>query len=194
MTPELRGPAIIREPRLNRLAAFTEAEREQLGLVGLVPECVDNHEIQLRRAARRLAEKPLGFVNYLELRNLQDTDETLFYRLLRSDPSRFLPLVYTPTVAEACLRFGDLATRPRGLFLSIRRRGHVREILRNWPERDVRFITSRVVRGFLGLAISALTVCRFQSASWCSTAPLGVCLLGSLCQSPLIAEPTTRRF
>jgi len=151
MTPELRGPAIIREPRLNRLAAFTEAEREQLGLVGLVPECVDNHEIQLRRAARRLAEKPLGFVNYLELRNLQDTDETLFYRLLRSDPSRFLPLVYTPTVAEACLRFGDLATRPRGLFLSIRRRGHVREILRNWPERDVRFIVVTSGERILGL-------------------------------------------
>ena len=72
--------------------------------------------------------------------NLLDNDETLFYRLIMSDPARFLPIVYDPTIAEACLKFGHIFRRPRGMYLSITRKGRVKEILQNWPVKDVRFI------------------------------------------------------
>jgi malate dehydrogenase (oxaloacetate-decarboxylating)(NADP+) len=85
------------------------------------------------------------------LSQLQDTDETLFYRVLMSDPAHFLPLVYTPTVGEACLQFGHIIRPPKGLYVSIRRKGHVRDILRNWPERDVRFIVVTSGQRILGL-------------------------------------------
>src|SRR5205823_11720415 len=88
---------------------------------------------------------------YIYLSQLQDTDETLFYRVLMSDPARFMPIVYTPTVGEACQKFGHLFRRPRGLYVSIKRRGHLREILRNWPERDVRFIVVTSGERILGL-------------------------------------------
>jgi malate dehydrogenase (oxaloacetate-decarboxylating)(NADP+) len=72
--------------------------------------------------------------------NLLDHDETLFYRALMSDPARFLPIVYDPTIGEACLKFGHIFRGPRGMYLSIRRRGKIKEVLRNWPQKDVRFI------------------------------------------------------
>ena len=67
------------------------------------------------------------------LTGLLDRNETLFYRVLMADPARFLPIVYDPTVGEACLKFGHIYRRPRGLYVSIRRKGHVRDVLRNWP-------------------------------------------------------------
>jgi malate dehydrogenase (oxaloacetate-decarboxylating)(NADP+) len=72
--------------------------------------------------------------------NLLDHDETLFYRILMSDPVRFLPIVYNPTIGEACLKFGHIFRGPRGMYVSIKRCGHVKEILRNWPIKDVRVI------------------------------------------------------
>jgi malate dehydrogenase (oxaloacetate-decarboxylating)(NADP+) len=82
---------------------------------------------------------------------LQDNDETLFYRALMSDPALFMPLVYTPTVGEACQKFGHILRRPKGLYLSIRRTGRLREVLSNWPEKDVRFIVVTDGERILGL-------------------------------------------
>lgn len=151
VTTKPRGLALLRDPRLNKSTAFTEAEREALGLLGLLPEGIDSEEIQVRRALLQLAQKPTDLEKYIYLSALQDTDETLFYRVLMSDPAHFLPLVYTPTVGEACLQFGHIIRRPRGLYVSIRRRGRVREILGNWPERDVRFIVVTSGQRILGL-------------------------------------------
>src|SRR5579871_458504 len=151
MITKLRGAALIRDPRLNKSTAFTEAEREALGLVGLLPEGIDTQEVQIRRVLDQLGLKPNDLEKYIYLTGLQDTDETLFYAVLMSDPARFLPLVYTPTVGEACLQFGHILRRPRGLYLSIRRRGRVREVLRNWPEPDVRFIVVTSGQRILGL-------------------------------------------
>ncbi len=151
MTTKLRGQALLRDPHLNKSTAFAEVEREALGLVGLVPEVIDSEEIQLQRVLMQLAQAPSDLDKYIYLSALQDTDETLFYRLLTSDPARFLPLVYTPTVGEACLKFSDIIRRPKGLYVSVKRRGRVREVLRNWPERDVRFIVVTSGERILGL-------------------------------------------
>jgi malate dehydrogenase (oxaloacetate-decarboxylating)(NADP+) len=151
MTTTLRGTALLRDPQLNKWTAFTEAEREALGLVGLVPEGLDNEDTQIQRVNLQLSKKPNDLEKYIYLSQLQDTDETLFYRVLMSDPAQFLPLVYTPTVGEACLQFGHIIRRPKGLYLSIKRKGRVREILRNWPKRDVRFIVVTSGERILGL-------------------------------------------
>jgi malate dehydrogenase (oxaloacetate-decarboxylating)(NADP+) len=151
MATTLRGESLLRDPRLNKSTAFSETERESLGLVGLVPEGIDNEDTQLQRVLLQLGQKPTDLEKYIFLSQLQDMDETLFYRLLMSDPAQFLPLVYTPTVGEACLQFGHIFRRPKGLYISIKRKGHVREILRNWPERDVRFIVVTSGQRILGL-------------------------------------------
>ena len=131
MTSVPRGLGLLRDPRLNKSAAFSEAEREALGLLGLLPEGIDSEETQIERVHLQLSRKPNDLEKYIYLSQLQDTDETLFYRVLMSDPAYFLPLVYTPTVGEACLQFGHVMRRPKGLYLSINRRGRVRDILRN---------------------------------------------------------------
>jgi hypothetical protein len=129
MTAKLRGEALLRDPHLNESGAFSEAEREALGLVGLVPEGLDGADGQLQRVLMELAQKPSLLEQYVYLSQLQETDETLFYQMLMSNPARFLPIVYTPTVGDACLEWSRMTRHPRGLYVSIKRRGHVREIL-----------------------------------------------------------------
>ncbi|MEP6574762.1 MAG: NAD-dependent malic enzyme, partial [Gemmatimonadota bacterium] len=146
-----RSAEVLHDARLNKSTAFSEAEREQLGLVGLLPDGIETLDLQLLRASKQLDAKTTDIERYIFLSQLIDHDETLFYALIMSDPARFLPLVYTPTVGEACLRFGHLLRRPRGMYISIRRRGHVREVLRNWPETDVRFIVVTDGERVLGL-------------------------------------------
>ncbi len=151
MTGIPRGLALLRDPQLNKSTAFTESEREALGLLGLLPEGIDSEEAQIQRVHLQLSQKPNDLEKYIYLSQLQDNDETLFFCVLMSDPVQFLPLVYTPTVGEACLQFGHIMRRPRGLYLSIKRKGRVREILRNWPQRDVRFIVVSSGQRILGL-------------------------------------------
>jgi malate dehydrogenase (oxaloacetate-decarboxylating)(NADP+) len=149
--PAIRGVEILRHPSINKSTAFTEEERERYGLVGLLPDGVDTLELQLRRASSQLDAKVTDLERYIYLNQLLDYDETLFYALIMSDPARFLPLVYTPTVGEACLRFGHIFRHPRGMYLSLKRRGRVREVLRNWPVKDVRFIVVTDGERILGL-------------------------------------------
>lgn len=135
-----RGTDLLHDPALNKSTAYTEAERQALGLVGLVPDTTETEDLQLKRVMLQLSHKNTDIDRYIYLVNLLDHDETLFYRTLMSDPARFLPIVYDPTIGEACLKFGHIFRGPRGMYLSIKRRGHVKEILRNWPQKDVRFI------------------------------------------------------
>src|SRR3981189_438733 len=107
-----RGVGVLGDPRLNKSTAFSEAEREALGLVGLLPEGIDSEETQIERVHLQLARKPSDLEKYIYLSQLQDTDETLFYRVLMSDPAHFLPLAYKPTVGEACPRVGHIIRRP----------------------------------------------------------------------------------
>ena len=96
-----RGIPLLRDPHRNKSTAFTEFEREHLGLLGLIPEGVDTEENQLRRVLLQLSQKTTDLERYIYLTSLQDNNETLYYKTLMSDPAHFMPLVYTPTVGEA---------------------------------------------------------------------------------------------
>jgi malate dehydrogenase (oxaloacetate-decarboxylating)(NADP+) len=135
-----RGIDLLHDPVLNKATAYTEAERQALGLVGLVPDVTETEDLQLRRVMQQLGHKTTDLERYIYLISLLDNDETLFYRTVMSDPARFLPIVYDPTIAEACLKFGHIYRKARGMYLSITRKGHVKEVLRNWPVKDVRVI------------------------------------------------------
>jgi malate dehydrogenase (oxaloacetate-decarboxylating)(NADP+) len=145
------GVTLLHDPRWNKGTAFSEEERERGKLVGLLPEGVETIEGQRTRVLQQLGHKPSDIERYVYLTDLLDRNETLFYRVLMADPARFLPIVYDPTVGEACLKFGHVYRRPRGLYLSIKRQGHVRDVLRNWPERDVRFVCVSTGERILGL-------------------------------------------
>src|SRR5579862_3982030 len=146
-----RGIDILHDPTINKATAYTEAERQALGLLGLVPDVTESDDLQLRRVLQQLADKPTDLERYIYLISLLDNDETLFYRTLMSDPARFLPIVYDPTIGEACLKFGHIYRRARGMYLSITRKGHVKEVLKNWPQKDVRFICVTDAGRILGL-------------------------------------------
>ena len=134
------GFELLHDPSLNKSTAFTEGEKQALGLVGLVPDVTESQELQLQRVMMQLGQKHTDLDRYIYLNNLLDHNETLFYRTVMSDPARFLPIVYDPTIGEACLTYGHIYRQPRGMYLSITRRGKVKEILKNWPQKDVRFI------------------------------------------------------
>ncbi|SOE90580.1 Malic enzyme [Burkholderia sp. YR290] len=148
---DLRGTALLRDPHANKSTAFNSAERQQLGLVGLLPEKIETEEAQIQRVLRQIDLKTSDLERYIYLSSLLDTNETLYYRVLMSDPKRFIPLVYTPTVGEACENFGHILRRPRGMYLPISRKGHLKEILCNWPVSDVRFIVVTDGERILGL-------------------------------------------
>ena len=140
MRSNKHGIDLLLDPSLNKSTAFTEAEKQAFGIVGLVPDVTETEDLQLNRVLLQLGHKNTDLERYIYLDNLLDHNEALFYRTLMSDPARFLPIVYDPTIAEVCLKFGHIYRQPRGMYLSITRRGKVKEVLKNWPEKDVRFI------------------------------------------------------
>jgi malate dehydrogenase (oxaloacetate-decarboxylating)(NADP+) len=174
--PGKRGIDVLRDPALNKSTAYTEAERQALGIVGLVPDVTESEDLQLRRVLQQLGHKASDLDRYIYLTNLLDHDETLFYRTIMSDPVRFLPIVYDPTIGEACLKFGHIYRQPRGMYLSITRRGKVREILRNWPQQDVRFICvtdgGRILGlGDLGANGAGIPIGKLQLYTACAGVP-----------------------
>ncbi len=146
-----RGIELLRNPSLNRSLCFSESERDKLGLHGLLPEAIESEAISVERIRLQIDGKGGDFDRYLTLSELRDADEELFFRVLRSDTARYLPLVYTPVVGEACLKWSQIFRRPRGLYFSLKRKGRIRELLRNWPERDVRFVVVTSGERILGL-------------------------------------------
>jgi malate dehydrogenase (oxaloacetate-decarboxylating)(NADP+) len=145
------GYELLHNPRLNKGTAFTEAERRAYGLEGLLPPAITNTELQVARRHVEIANLDDDLQKYLVLSDLQARNETLFYAVLMSDPATYMPLVYTPTVGEACQKFAHIFREARGMYLPINARGRVREILSNWPEKDVRFIVATDGERILGL-------------------------------------------
>ena len=142
---------LLFDARLNKGTAFTEAERDEHGLLGLLPDAVESEATQMARIRLQYAQQPSDLMRYQYLSALQDRNERLFYALLRSDIQTYMPIVYTPTVGEACQQFGHIMRRPKGMYISIRHRGRVREILRNWLVQDIRFIVVTDGERILGL-------------------------------------------
>jgi malate dehydrogenase (oxaloacetate-decarboxylating)(NADP+) len=136
----LRGPELLDDQVHNKGTAFSTEERECYGLEGLLPAAVETLDRQLERVMEHLDAKTSDLERYIYLIGLADRNETLFYRTLMSDPARFVPIVYDPTVAEACLTFGHIYRRARGMYITRDMKGRMAEVLRNWPVRDVRFI------------------------------------------------------
>jgi malate dehydrogenase (oxaloacetate-decarboxylating)(NADP+) len=145
------GYDVLRDPRLNKGTAFTEAERRKYRLEGLLPPAVSNIELQAARRHTEIANLGDDLQKYLVLSDLQARNETLFYAVVMADPATYMPLVYTPTVGEACQKFAHIFREARGMFLPISARGRIREILGNWPEKDVRFIVVTDGERILGL-------------------------------------------
>jgi malate dehydrogenase (oxaloacetate-decarboxylating)(NADP+) len=167
---------LIQDPSLNKATAFTEAEKQELGIVGLVPDVTETMDLQLGRVMMQLGHKTTDLDRYIYLVNLLDHNETLFYRTIMSDPARFLPIVYDPTIGEACSKFGHIYRQTHGMYLSMSRRGKVKEILKNWPRKDVRFICvtdgGRILGlGDLGANGAGIPIGKLQLYTACAGVP-----------------------
>jgi len=130
---QARGMAQLRDPLLNKGTAFTEQERDALGLRGLLPAHVLSLELQAERVLTNLRRLPDDLEKYVALNALHDRNETLFFRVVCDNIDEIQPLIYTPTVGLACQEFGHIFQRPRGIFISASDRGRVAELLGNWP-------------------------------------------------------------
>ncbi len=146
-----QGEALLHDPLLNKGTAFTEAERSALGLRGLLPPHVHTLEEQLARVMDNYRNKQTDLERYIHLVSLQDRNETLFYKVVGDYIEEMMPIIYTPTVGQACQQWGHLFRRPRGLYVSARDRGSMATLLRNWPGREVRVIVVTDGERILGL-------------------------------------------
>ena len=145
------GSALLARPSLNKGTAFTEDEREAFGLHGLLPPDVESLETQVRRAYDAYRRKATDLGRHITLRQLQDSNETLFYALLEAHIAEMLPIIYTPTVGEACQQFSEIYRRPRGLFVSYRMKDRIEEILGHAPNDRVEVIVVTDGERILGL-------------------------------------------
>ncbi len=148
---ELKGYSILYNPRKNKGTAFSKSERKKYGLDGILPDSIESMETQIMRVQEQIENLNKPINRYIYLTGLLDTNETLFFKTIISDPAKYLPLVYTPTVGEACERLGHIARRPRGLFISIKHKNKIESILKNWPVKDVKFTVVTDGQRILGL-------------------------------------------
>src|SRR5271163_4836630 len=149
--PAATGADLLHNPHLNRGSTFSLAERRALRIEGLLPPVPDTIETQIARVHTQLAMLDNDLQKYLFLTDLQSRNEVLFYAVLMSDPATFMPLVYTPTVGEACQKFDHYLRAARGVYLPITAKGRLIELLSHWPEKDVRFIVATDGERILGL-------------------------------------------
>ena len=147
----LRGPQLLNHPMYNRSTSFTREERRELGLEGLLPDVVSTMEQQARRAYGNIVRKTEPLERYIGLAALQDRNEHLFYRVLGDHLEEFLPVVYTPTVGQACQQYSRIFRRARGLWITPEHKGRMTEVLANAPYEDVRLIVVTDNERILGL-------------------------------------------
>jgi len=150
-TDSRRGVKLLHDPVRNKGTAFTDAERDALGLRGLLPPAVLSQKLQVDRVMSSVRSKATDLDRYIALTSLQDRNETLFYRVLIDHLAELMPIAYTPTVGQACQEYAHIFRRPRGMFISANDRGTIAELLDHWPHRDVRIIVVTDGERILGL-------------------------------------------
>ena len=142
---------ILRDKSLYKSIAFTRAERKRLGLQGLLPHAVVTQAQLVSRVMESLRRLPRDIDKYMALSSLQERNERVFYRTVIDHLDEIMPLIYTPTVGEACREFSHIAREPKGFFITPDDRGHIATILANWPEKDIRVIVVTDGQRILGL-------------------------------------------
>ncbi|XP_067951427.1 NADP-dependent malic enzyme-like [Watersipora subatra] len=146
-----RGIDVLRKPEINKGMAFSLAERQILGIHGLLPPAILSQDSQVKRLKANLNKYDDPLQKHIYLSTLQDRSEKLFYRILKEDIENILPIVYTPTVGLACLSYGLIYRKPKGLYVTVHDLGHVYEILCNWPAETVKAIVVTDGERILGL-------------------------------------------
>jgi len=146
-----QGVEWLHNPIFNKGTAFTNAEREALGLRGLLPPHVQTMAEQVRRVMENFRSKSSDLERYIQIAALQDRNETLFYRVVMDNLEELIPIIYTPTVGKACQEYGHIFRRSRGFYISSNDRGQIKNILHNWPTRDVKVIVVTDGERILGL-------------------------------------------
>nr|XP_051223358.1 NADP-dependent malic enzyme, chloroplastic isoform X2 [Lolium perenne] len=145
------GYTLLRDPHHNKGLAFSEKERDAHYLRGLLPPAVVSQELQVKKIMHDLRQYKVPLQRYVAMMDLQERNERLFYKLLIDNVEELLPVVYTPTVGEACQKYGSIFRRPQGLYVSLRDKGKVLDVLRNWPERNIQVIVVTDGERILGL-------------------------------------------
>ena len=146
-----RGTALLRDPTLNKGTAFSDQEREVLGLRGLLPPHVATQDEQLARVLENFHRLQTPLSKYIMLSSLLDRNEALFFRVVMDHADMMMPIIYTPTVGLACQQFGHIYRRPRGLFITANDRGRIAQVMRNWPHRETAMIVVTDGERILGL-------------------------------------------
>jgi malate dehydrogenase (oxaloacetate-decarboxylating)(NADP+) len=146
-----RGIDVLRDKSLNHSIAFDRRERQRLGLTGLLPHAVATPRALMDRVMLNLERLPRDIDRYMLLSSLQERNERLFYRTILAHVERLMPIIYTPTVGQACREFSHIARDPKGFFITPDDRGQIRRILGNWPRRNIRVIVVTDGQRILGL-------------------------------------------
>jgi malate dehydrogenase (oxaloacetate-decarboxylating) len=150
-TISITGQRLLEDPLLNKASAFPEAERRELGLMGLLPLHTSTIEEQLARVYENYQRKDSDIERYIFLAALQDRNETLFYRLLQEHVTEMMPIIYTPTVGEGCRQYSHVFRRPRGLYVSYPYRDEIPALLNNAPAENAEVIVVTDGERILGL-------------------------------------------
>lgn len=174
------GKELLLDPSTNKGTSFTMEEREKLGLLGLLPPRVFSQDTKMIRVLKNFREAPTDLAKYVYLMALQDRNESLFYRMVIDHINETMPIIYTPTVGEACIKYSQVFRRPRGVFISINDKGKIKQILKNWDEPQVKIIVVTDGERILGLGdlgangmgipvgkLSLYTACGGIDPSWC---------------------------
>lgn len=146
-----RGKALLCDPVWNKGTVFNEAERETLGLHGLLPPRVFSPADRALHIINNVRRKTTDLEKYLYLAGLQNRNENLFYRVLMDNMQELMPIIYTPTVGQACQEFSGNFSEPRGIFITKYDRGRIKKVLKNWPQKNVRVIVVTDGERILGL-------------------------------------------
>ncbi|KAH7523557.1 hypothetical protein FEM48_Zijuj06G0024700 [Ziziphus jujuba var. spinosa] len=145
------GYTLLRDPHHNKGLAFTEKERDAHYLRGLLPPAIVSQDLQERKLMHSLRQYDVPLHKYIAMMDLQERNERLFYKLLIDNVEELLPVVYTPTVGEACQKYGSIYRRPQGLYISLKEKGKILEVLKNWPEKSIQVIVVTDGERILGL-------------------------------------------